>query len=36
MNLNVKYLQFQYIGLKFGFYINYLVIKFIDCDMYDL
>lgn len=34
-NLNVKHLQFQYIGLKSGLYINYPATKLTDCDTYD-
>uniref|UniRef100_A0A8W8N3R2 VWFA domain-containing protein n=1 Tax=Magallana gigas TaxID=29159 RepID=A0A8W8N3R2_MAGGI len=34
-NLNVKHLQFQYIGLKTGLFINYPSTRLRDCDSYD-
>ncbi|XP_065942394.1 VWFA and cache domain-containing protein 1 isoform X1 [Magallana gigas] len=34
-NLDVKHLQFQYIGLKSGLYINYPATKLTDCNTYD-
>lgn len=34
-NLDVKHLQFQYIGLNSGLYINYPATKLTDCDTYD-
>lgn len=34
-NLNVKHLQFQYIGLKNGLFINYPSTRLRDCDSYD-
>lgn len=34
-NLNVKHLQFQYIGVKNGLFINYPSTRLRDCDSYD-
>lgn len=34
-NLDVKHLQFQYIAMNSGLYINYPATKLTDCDTYD-